>query len=79
MNFLLKIILAVTIFKAVLVFILLVGAIIAWISGASSIILPGLGLVVSMQFVAIVLLGMEIILLTIAAILWRTISKMRLR
>ena len=74
MNFLLKIILAVTVFNAVVVFILLIGAIIAWTSGASNIILPGLGLVVSTQFVAILLLGMEIILLTIIAILWRTIS-----
>lgn len=79
MNFLLKNFLAVTVFKAILVFLLLVGAIIAWFSGAGSIILPGLGLIVSMPFLVILLLGMEIVLVTISVILWRTVAKMRLR
>ena len=79
MNFLLKIILAVTVFKAVLVFLLFVGAIVAWVSGAGGVVFPGLGLIVSMQFLAVVLLGMEIILVTIAVILWRTVSKISLK
>lgn len=79
MNFLLKVILAVTVFKTIFVAMLLVGAIIAWFSGAGSIILPGLGLIVSMPVLVILLLAMEIVLVTIAVILWRTVSKMRLR
>lgn len=79
MNFLLKFFLAVTVFKTIVVFLLFVGAIVAWISGASNIIFPGLGLIVSMPFLAIVLFGMEIVLVTISVILWRTVSKLKLK
>ncbi len=79
MNLLLKIILVISAFKAVIVFFLLVGAIIAWINGAPSILLPGLGLIVTARMIVILLLTAEIFLIAVIAILWRFISRMRLK
>jgi len=79
MNLLLKIILVISAFKAVVVLFLLVGAIAAWLNGAGSILLPGLGLIISIQMIIILLLMTEIFLVAIIAILWRFISRMRLK
>ena len=79
MNILLKIVLVIVAFKAVVVLFLLGNAIIAWLNGAPAIVLPGIGLIITMQFIVILLLIMEIFLITIAAIIWRYISKTRLQ
>ncbi|MGI8642448.1 MAG: hypothetical protein ACR2MG_21165 [Pyrinomonadaceae bacterium] len=79
MNLLLKIILVISAFKAVVVLFLLVGAIAAWLNGAGSILLPGLGLIISIQMIIILLLMTEIFLVAIIAILWRFISRIRLK
>lgn len=78
MNKLLKIFLVILILKAAVVFLLFVGALTAWMNGAGSILLPGLGLIISMEFVVIALLLTEIFLIAIAVIIWRQFSKMRL-
>ncbi len=77
-NKLLKFVLAVLILKAAVVFLLFVGALTAWMNGAGSILLPGLGLIISVQFMVIALLMTEIFLIAIAAIIWRMLSKTRL-
>ncbi len=79
MKILLKIILVISAFKAVIVLLLLIGAIIAWISGAGSVLLPGLGLIVAMPLVIFLLLVVEIFLVAIVAFVWRQISKTRLQ
>ncbi len=75
MDLLLKIVLAVSAFKAVIVFLLLIGAIIAWINGASAILLPGLGLIISIQLIIILLLAAEILLAAIVAFLVFKLTK----
>jgi uncharacterized membrane protein (DUF485 family) len=77
-NKLLKFVLAVLILKAAVVFLLFVGALTAWMNGGGSILLPGLGLIISVQFIVIALLMTEIFLIAIAAIVWRMLSKTRL-
>jgi len=79
MNILLKTILVISAFKAFIVLLLLVGAIIAWLNDAPSLLLPGLGLIITMRLIVFLLLALEIFLVAIAAILWRFISKPRLR
>jgi len=79
MNILLKIVLVIVAFKAVVVLFLLGNAIIAWLNGAPAIVLPGIGLIITMQFIVILLLIMEIFLIAIAALIWRYTSKIRLR
>lgn len=79
MKILLKIILVISAFKAVIVLLLLIGAIIAWISGVDNVLLPGLGLIVGMPFIIFLLLTAEIFLVAFAAFVWRYISKTRLR
>ncbi len=78
MNKLLKIVLVILILKASVVFLLFVGALTAWMNGAPAVLLPGLGLVITMQFMVIALLITEIFLIAIAAIVWRQLSKTRL-
>ncbi len=77
-NKLLKLVLAVLILKASVVFLLFVGALTAWMNGGGSILLPGLGLIISVQFIAIALLMTEIFLIAMAAIIWRMLSETRL-
>ncbi len=79
MNILLKIVLVIVAFKAVVVLFLLGNAIIAWLNGAPAIVLPGIGLIITMQFIIILLLIMEIFLFAIATLIWRHISKTRLQ
>ncbi len=79
MNILLKVVLVIVAFKAVVVLFLLGNAVIAWLNGAPAILLPGIGLVVTIQFVVILLLIMEIFLIAIATLIWRYISKTRLQ
>ncbi len=79
MDILLKIVLVIVAFKAVVVLFLLVGAIIAWLNGAPAILLPGLGLVITTQFIVILLLMVEIFLIAIATLIWRYIAKTRLQ
>ena len=79
MNILLKIVLVVVAFKAVVVLFLLGNAIIAWLNGATAILLPGIGLVISIQLIIMLLFITEIFLIAIAALIWRYISKTRLR
>ncbi|MEO8072436.1 MAG: hypothetical protein ABI686_04235 [Acidobacteriota bacterium] len=78
MNKLLKIVLVVLILKASVVFLLFVGALAAWMNGGGSVLLPGLGLIISIDFIVIALLMTEILLIAIAAIVWRQLSKTRL-
>ncbi|MEP7038899.1 MAG: hypothetical protein ABI891_11210 [Acidobacteriota bacterium] len=78
MNKLLKIVLVVLILKASVVFLLFVGALTAWMNGGGSVLLPGLGLIISIDFIVIALLMTEILLIAIAAIVWRQLSKTRL-
>ncbi len=79
MNILLKIIFIIVASKAVVVLFLLVNAIIAWFNGAPAIVLPGIGLIITMQFIVILLLIIEIFLIAIAALIWQHISKIRLQ
>ncbi|HXH69387.1 MAG TPA: hypothetical protein VNI60_03470 [Pyrinomonadaceae bacterium] len=79
MDILLKIVLVIVAFKAVVVLFLLVGAIIAWLNGAPAILLPGLGLVITTQLIVILLLMVEIFLIAIATLIWRYIAKTRLQ
>jgi hypothetical protein len=79
MDILLKIVLAIVAFKAVVVLFLLANAIIAWLNGAPAIMLPGIGLIITMRFIMVLLLIMEIFLIAMAAIIWRYISKTRLQ
>ena len=78
MNKLLKIVLVILILKASVVFLLFVGALTALMNGGGSILLPGLGLIISVEFVVIALLMTEIFLIAIAVIIWRQFSKTRL-
>lgn len=75
MNKLLKIVLVILILKAAVVFLLFVGALAAWLNGGGSILLPGIGLIISVDFVLIALLMSEIFLIAIAAVVWRQLSK----
>ena len=75
----LKIFLVISVIKTIIVSLLLVGAIILWISGGDSILLPGLGLVISIPFIIILLAAAEILLISIVIFLWRQISKSRLQ
>ena len=77
MKILLKIVLVISVFKAVIVLLLLIGAIIAWLNGAPAILLPGLGLIVTMRLIVFLLVVVEIFLVAIVAFIWRYISKMR--
>lgn len=77
-NKLLKIVLVVLILKAAVVFLLFLGAFSAWMNGGGSILLPGLGLIISVQFIVTALLMTEIFLIAIAMIVWRESSKTRL-
>ncbi len=79
MNILLKIIFIVVASKAVVVLFLLGNAIIAWLNGAPAILLPGIGLVISIQLIIMLLFITEIFLIAIAALIWRYISKTRLQ
>lgn len=79
MNILLKIVFAVSAFKAAIVFLLLVGAIIAWMNGSPSLLLPGLGLIITARFIVFLLFTAEIFLIAVAAFAWRRISKTRLQ
>ncbi|CAN5692681.1 hypothetical protein BH18ACI1_BH18ACI1_00680 [soil metagenome] len=75
MDLLLKIVLAVSAFKAVIVFLLLIGAIIAWINGASAILLPRLGLIISIQLIIVLLFVTEFFLVAIVALLIFKLTK----
>ncbi len=77
-NKLLKFVLVILILKAAVIFLLFVGTLTAWMNGGGSVLLPGLGLIISIEFIAIALLMTEIFLITIAAIVWRMLSKTRL-
>ena len=77
-NKLLKFVLVILILKASVVFLLFVGALSAWLSGGGSILIPGLGLIISIDFVVFTLLMTEIVLISIAVVVWRLLSKTRL-
>jgi len=79
MKILLKFVLIIVAFKAIVVLFLLGNAVIAWLNDAPAILLPGIGLVVTMRFIVILLLAVEIFLIAIAAFVWQYISKTRLR
>ena len=79
MDFLLRIIFVILIIKAFIVFLLLAGAVMLWISGVDNILFPGLGLVISVPFIIILLLMAEVFLVAILAFLRRYISKIRLQ
>jgi len=79
MKFLIKAILVIAVIKTIIVSLLLIGAIVLWLGGADNILLPGLGLVISVPFVLILLLMAEIFLVVIAVLLWRNIAGTRLR
>ena len=79
MNVLLKIVFVVSALKAALVFLLLVGAIILWISGVDNILFPGIGIVIAIPMFIILLVTAEILLITITLFTWRYISKVRLQ
>jgi len=79
MKFLIKAILVIAVIKTIIVSLLLIGAIVLWLGGADNILLPGLGLVISVPFVLILLLMAEIFLVVIAVLLWRNIAGTRLQ
>lgn len=76
---LVKTILVIAIVKALLIFPLLLVAFIAWMSGADYILLPGLGLVVSVSGLVILLSAAEILLVAIIIFLRRRMAKTFLR
>ena len=80
MKILLKIVLIIAAFKAAIVFLLLISAIVAWLSsGGDGVLLPGLGLVIAMPLVIMLLLAAEFFLVAIMIFIWRSISKNRLQ
>ncbi|HEX8287536.1 MAG TPA: hypothetical protein VF556_06070 [Pyrinomonadaceae bacterium] len=79
MNFSAKIILIISFVKMFFVSLLLIGAIALWVSGVDNILLPGLGLVISLPFVVVFLLASEIILLATVILLRRYIAKTSLQ
>jgi hypothetical protein len=79
MNVLLKIVFVVSALKAALVFLLLVGAIMLWISSIDNILFPGIGIVIAIPMFIILLVTAEILLITITLFTWRYISKVRLQ
>lgn len=79
MNFLAKIILVISLIKIFFVSLLLVGAIILWAGGIDNILLPGLGLVISLPFVILFLLTSVIILFAIIIFLRRYSANIRLQ
>jgi hypothetical protein len=61
-------------FAASFVLLLLIWSLGAWMMGAPSILLPGLGLVVSMSFCFMLFLTIEIALILISAFLYRFVN-----
>ena len=79
MNILLKIVLAISAFKATIVFLLLILAIIARMSGVDNILFPRLGLIVNTVMVMIMLSAIEIFPIAFRVFVWRRISKISLQ
>ena len=79
MNILLKIFLFISVIKAIIVALLLIGAIVLWIGGGDNILLPGPGLVISVPFLIILLLAAEIFLIACVIFLRRYLAKTRLQ
>ena len=75
MKILLKMILIISLLKAFIVFLLLIMAIIGWISGVDNVLFPGLGLVVTMPVIIIFLLIIGILLIAFSAFIRKLISK----
>ncbi|MCU1288969.1 MAG: hypothetical protein JWN60_1198 [Acidobacteria bacterium] len=81
MKLLLKIILAIAVIKTIVVGLLLIASIILRISngGDGYILLPGLGLVISLSAIIFLLFAAEIFLILFVTLLRRYISKNRLQ
>ncbi len=79
MKFSLKAILVIAVIKTIIVSLLFIGAIVLWVGGADNILLPGLGLVISVPFLLISLLVAEIFLVAIVVFLRRYIAKTSLQ
>ena len=78
MKSFIKAIFIIAVIKAIVISFLLVAAIILGV-GKMNILLPGLGLVISGSLIISLLIAAEIFLIALAALLWRYISKTRLR
>jgi hypothetical protein len=78
MNYLLLILLAISIIISIVVLILFIILLGVWMKGASSVALPGLGVIVATPIVLLLLLVVEIIVVFIAAYLVRLIPLGRL-
>jgi hypothetical protein len=78
MNYLLLALLAISLIIAIVILILFIILLGIWMKGSSSLLLPGLGLIVATPVVLILLLVVEIIIVFIAAYLVRLIPIGRL-
>lgn len=79
-NALLKILFGLfTALSAGLLILLIIGAVISIMAGGGNVLLPGLGLVVSLPFLLIVLFVIEIALVTITIMLFRYISSRKFK
>jgi hypothetical protein len=78
MNYLLVVLLAVSVIVSILVLILFIIFLGLWMKGSTSLVLPGLGLIVATPLVLLLLLVVEIIMVLISAYLVRLIPIARL-
>lgn len=78
MNYLLLALLAISVISCILILILFIILLGLWMKGTSSLVLPGLGLIIATPLVLILLLVVEIVMVFIAAYLVRLIPIARL-
>lgn len=79
MKILLKILFAVSVVISLIITILFLLTLFAWISGGGNVLLPGLGLVITMGAVVIFLLFVLILSLSITYLLYQVIFRKTLR
>jgi hypothetical protein len=78
MNYLLLALLAISVIVSILVLILFIIFLGLWMKGSTSLVLPGLGVIVATPLVLLMLLVVEIIMVLISAYLVRLIPIARL-
>ena len=78
MNYLLLALLAISVIISIVILILFIILLGVWMKGTSSLVFPGLGLIVATPIVLVLLLVVEIIIVFIAAYLVRLIPIARL-
>ena len=78
MNYVLLALLAISVIVSILILILFITFLGLWMKGSTSLVLPGLGVIVATPLVVILLLVVEIVMVFISAYLVRLIPIARL-